>query len=306
MNILVTGGLGFIGSNLVDRLIKNGNEVFVIDDLSTGLESNRNEKAHYYYWDIRDFIKIPDKLGQLLGEHSIKLVYHLAAIADVRGSLKDPNTTYTLNSLSSVAISQICQKSGVEKFIFASTSAVYGEPEYLPVDESHRTEPISPYGLSKLFVEQHLRYESVNCRMSMVVFRFPNVYGPRQRPDLEGGVIAIFNDKMKNSEAVTFYGDGRQTRDWVHVYDIVEALIKTIGINGLGFEIIPLGSGKENSLWDLYNCMSSFLKYKSEPNITKEREGDIKRMFMSGRKAKKLLGWVPKIDLERGITLMEC
>jgi len=304
MKILVTGGLGFIGSNLVDRLVELGNDVFVIDDLSTGLEINRNAKAHYSILDISNYVKSDNSLKKLIGEHSIKVVYHLAGLSDVREAIKNPKSTYNVNFLSSVAISEACADSGVEKFVFASTSAVYGEPDYLPVDEKHKTVPQTPYGVSKLAVEQHLKCQSNITQMGIMVLRLPNVYGPRQRPDLEGGVVSIFNRKMTNLEVVTFYGDGNQTRDWVHVYDIVEALVKILSFDEAEFQIVSLGSEIENSLWDLFNHLRDLLNYELRPKLEDERKGDIKRIVMNRKKAENLLGWVPELDLKAGIRML--
>ncbi len=305
MNILVTGGLGFIGSNLVDRLIELGNEVYVIDNLSTGLESNKNENANYYYSDITNFIESNESLKRIIEKYSIKIVYHLAALSNIRETIKNPNFAYMTNLLSSVAISDACLKTDVEKLIFASTSAVYGEPDYLPVDEIHSTEPISPYGLSKLAVEQYLNSLGSICEMDRIVFRLPNVYGPRQRSDLEGGVIAIFYNKMKNAEKIIFYGDGKQTRDWVHVFDIVNALTMIIDMAEVNFQIISLGSGKKHSLWNLFESLSDFLGYELSPILDERRKGDIQHMIMSGEKAENLLNWKTKIDLKHGLKIME-
>tara|TARA_B100001971_G_C18158069_1_gene519751 strand:+ start:100 stop:1023 length:924 start_codon:yes stop_codon:yes gene_type:complete len=303
-NILVTGGSGFIGSNLVDKLIELGHKVFVIDDLSTGLKINNNDNAHYLLIDITQYIESNDSLKELIRNQSISIVYHLAALSDVRKGINDPVTTYNINLLSLVSIFEACRNCEIEKFIFTSTSAVYGEPEYLPVDEVHRTVPISPYGLSKLAAEQYLQYQNKNSNMDVIVFRLPNVYGQRQRPDLEGGVVSIFNYKIKNNGQVTFYGDGKQTRDWVHVYDIVEALIKLKLMNNINFEIISLGSEKTNSLMDLFNLLVETNNYKISPIFDEPKKGDIKHMIMSGKKARNLLKWKQKIYIEEGIKLM--
>ena len=157
-SILVTGGSGFIGSHLVDLLISNGSSVYVIDDLSTGLKNNQNDAATYIYKDITDFIEFPDQLEEIIKKNNIDTVYHLAASADVYLSINFPEKVYDINLIASIAIANICLKLNIKKFIFASTSAVYGEPEYLPVDEQHTTLPISPYGLTKLAFEQYLNY----------------------------------------------------------------------------------------------------------------------------------------------------
>jgi UDP-glucose 4-epimerase len=277
----------------------------VIDDLSTGVKSNQNSGANYIVNDIYNYCESEEELKNLIVDNNIKIVFHLAGLSNVREGIENPIPTFQVNFLSSIAISDICSKNGVEKFIFVSTSAVYGDPHYFPVDESHKTFPKSPYGLSKLISENYFKYLSKICEMDIVVFRLPNVYGPRQRPDLEGGVVGIFYDLMKNSKEVTFFGDGYQTRDWVHVYDIVDSFVKILKIDDLNYEIISLGSEKKHTLIDLFKYLSEHLKYNLKPNVEIERVGDIKYMIMSGRKAKKLLDWEPKIQLNDGVKIMD-
>jgi len=302
-NILVTGGCGFIGSNLVDKLIFAKHKVFVIDNMSTGLESNLNSSAIYLYDDIRDYVHDGDKFLKIIKRNNIKVVYHLAALSDVRLSIHDPINCYNVNHLASVAILDVCCDAEINKLVFASTSAVYGMPIYQPVDEKHPVNPISPYGLSKLAFEQHARYKS-GSEMELIVFRLPNVYGPRQRSDLEGGVIAIFHDLMMRNKDVNFYGDGDQTRDWVHVKDIIEAFNIVLEKSLSKFEIFTLGSGVQNTLWDLFHYMASTMNYKKSPLIQKERKGDIRHMCMSREKVKKLLRWKPTIKLADGIKML--
>ena len=303
-NILITGGGGFIGSNLVDKLILANHKVFVIDDMSTGLKSNLNSSAIYLFDDIRDYINEREKLFNILKENNIQVVYHLAALADVRLSINDPIKCYNINQLASIAILDVCCDAGIKKLVFASTSAVYGTPIYQPVDEKHPVDPISPYGLSKLAFEQYAKYKS-DRDMEIIVFRLPNVYGPRQRPDLEGGVVAIFYDLMKKNKNVTFFGDGNQTRDWVHVEDIIKAFFIVLEKSLSNYEIITLGSGIRNTLWDLFNYLSIAMHYKKSPIIAKERDGDIEHMYMSGKKAKKLLHWKPTIKLANGMKMLD-
>jgi len=299
--ILVTGGSGFIGSTLVDFLIKEGYFVLVIDDLSTGLSSNHNESAVYLDRDICSYIENPDQIIELLEEHNIDTVFHLAASADVFLSINNPEKVYKINLLASISLAKACKKTGVKKLVFASTSAVFGEPKYLPVDEDHVTDPISPYGLSKLAFEQYLNYLSIDSDISITVFRLPNVYGPRQRPDLEGGVIAIFYDLMMQKKPVCMFGDGQQTRDWVYVDDIVNAFYKAL-TNDEKFNLFLLGSNTETSLNDLFSCLLDVTGYEKDPEFSAIRKGDIKNMVMTFSKANQVLGWVPKNTLSEGIT----
>lgn len=302
-NILVTGGLGFIGSHLVDRLIDEKYFVVVIDNLSTGLESNKNKKAKYIKEDIVDYINSPKRIDNIIKENKIDIVYHLAASADVTLSLKNPEKVFTINTTASIAIINSCIRNNVKNFLFTSTSAVYGEPTYLPVDEKHQTNPISPYGLSKLFVEQYLKYISHNNTISSVIFRLPNVYGPRQRPDLEGGVIAIFDNLMKSNEIVNIFGDGEQSRDWVHVYDIVNAFIESISIKNQ-IELLLLGSSKKNTINELFGYLAKINQYRLKPIYIEKRSGDIENMVMDNDYAKKLISWKAKITLEEGLNTL--
>lgn len=300
-NILVTGGSGFIGSTLVDLLIKEGHSVVVIDNLSTGLKSNHNEAATYFNVDLCRYIDHLDEIIAILDENSIDTVYHLAASADVFLSMNNPEKVYKINVLVSIVLARACKKAGVKKLVFASTSAVYGEPKYLPVDEDHDTNPISPYGLSKLGFEQYLKIFSINIDMSITVFRLPNVYGPRQRPDLEGGVIAIFYGLMKNRMPIRIFGDGQQTRDWVYVDDIVNAFYGALK-NHDKFNVFLLGSDTETSLNNLFDYLVDVTGYEENPHYCDARAGDIKNMVMTYSKAKQSLGWTPLITLKEGIT----
>tara|TARA_B100000787_G_scaffold166350_1_gene151456 strand:- start:128 stop:1063 length:936 start_codon:yes stop_codon:yes gene_type:complete len=299
--ILVTGGSGFIGSTLVDLLINKGHSIIVIDDLSTGLSSNHNESATYINEDLCRYIDHPEEIITVLQEHNIDTVYHLAASADVFLSINNPEQVYKINVLASIALVRACKKTGVKKLAFASTSAVFGEPKYLPVDEDHDTNPISPYGLSKLGFEQYLNYFSIDTDMSITVFRLPNVYGPRQRPDLEGGVIAIFYGLMKQSQPIHMFGDGQQTRDWVYVDDIANAFYKALK-NHEKFNIFLLGSNTETSLNDLVACLVNVTGYKENPQYGAIRAGDIKNMVMTYSKANQSLNWTPGTTLSEGIA----
>ena len=299
--ILVTGGSGFIGSTLVDLLIDEGHSVIVVDDLSTGLSSNHNESATYINEDLCRYIDYPEEIIRVLQEHNIDTVYHLAASADIFLSINNPEKVYKINVLASIALVRACKKTGVKKLAFASTSAVFGEPKYLPVDEDHDTNPLSPYGLSKLGFEQYLNYFSIDTDMSITVFRLPNVYGPRQRPDLEGGVIAIFYGLMKQSQPIHMFGDGQQTRDWVYVDDIANAFYKALK-NHEKFNIFLLGSNTETSLNDLFACLVEVTDYKEKPQYGAIRAGDIKNMVMTYSKAHQSLNWTPGTTLSEGIA----
>lgn len=302
MKILVTGGLGFIGSHLVDKLIKKKHKIFVIDNLSSGSKKNINLKATYLFVDLKTFISDEKKLKDFLISNKIETIYHLAANASVNASMSNPLEIIEENFRSSVVLIQASKKTFVKKFLFASTSAVYGEPLYFPVDESHPVDPISVYGLSKLIFEKFLKFFKIRSNISIVIFRLPNVYGERQRSDLEGGVVAIFNDNIKANKNITIFGDGMQKRDWVHVSDIVKAFTLTIEID-IKFEIISLGSEVGNTVNYLFKLLKTKNLYKKIPNIEVKRDGDIKDMTMSYQKAKKILGWKPSLTLKQGLEL---
>ncbi|MBI78837.1 MAG: NAD-dependent epimerase/dehydratase family protein [Pseudomonadota bacterium] len=299
-NILITGGSGFIGSNLVDFLLSKGHNIFVIDDLSTGLKENENSLATYYHYDLVNCIEDSKYIEDILINHNIDFVYHLAASADIFLSINNPEKVYKINVLASIAFVNVCIKCNIKKFLFASTSAVYGEPQYLPVDEQHPTDPMSPYGLTKLGFEQYLSYLKLHSDTSFIIYRFPNVYGYRQRPDLEGGVVAIFQDAIEKNNDIKIFGDGRQTRDWVDVVDILSALDKGLGFEKK-FDIFSLGSNTKTSLTMLLDYFKDITGYSKSPIYLDERDGDIKHMVMRYDYAKKELDWEPSISLRDGI-----
>ena len=299
-NVLVTGGNGFIGSALVDKLLLAGHNVFVIDDLSTGVKENSNLKAEYSFFSLLDCIENQSRLEKYLMDRSISTVYHLAASADIQLSMTNPEKVYAINLLASISLFNICEKTQAKKFVFASTSAVYGPPKYLPVDENHSTMPISPYGLTKLNFEQYLSYRVFNSKLKATIFRFPNVYGPRQREDLEGGVIAIFRGLIRLSQDLNIYGDGTQTRDWVYVDDIVEALLLVFKYEE-PFSVFNLGAGHEISLNDFIKTLRKLQFFDGKVNYLEERVGDIKHMALESIQAQEKLLWKPKTRFEEGI-----
>jgi UDP-glucose 4-epimerase len=299
-NILVTGGSGFIGSNLVDQLILDDHSVTVIDDLSTGLKANENISAEYIYQDLTKLMRQENGIDGILAERSISTVYHLAASADIQLSMDFPEQVYETNLTASLALANACARKNVNNFVFASTSVVFGDPSYLPVDELHSFNPISPYGLSKLNFEQYLTYFSQRSEVKFTVLRFPNIYGKRQREDLEGGVVAIFKGLIDSGKPIRIFGDGNQTRDWVHVVDIVNALIKSKELKKK-LEIINLGSRVATSLNDFVAFLSDLGKFDGQVINEPCRIGDIKHMVLDDFRAKDLLGWKAEISFRSGI-----
>lgn len=293
-NVLITGGAGFIGSHVSDLLISNGYNVIVIDNLSSGSDSNINNKANFYNLDINS----PD-LETVFKENKIDYVFHFAAQASVSYSTKYPTEDATENILGSVNVLKFSKKYNVKKIITVSTAAVYGIPEYLPVDEEHNTSCLSFYGLSKLTMEKYTELFGVDY----IIFRFANVYGPRQSAHGEAGVVAIFADKMKNNEDITIHGDGEQTRDFVYVEDIAQVCLKAIE-SDVKNEIINVSTNTAISINKLFEIMSENYKYKKTPMHSEERFGDIKHSILDNKKCQNLLGFIPRTSVEEGLKTL--
>jgi UDP-glucose 4-epimerase len=294
MEVLVTGGAGFIGSNIVDGLIKKGHKAIVVDNLSTGKKENLNEKAEFYQFDIID-----QELEKVFEENSITHVIHHAAQVDVQHSIKDPLFDAHNNILGTINLLEISKEYEVEKIIYASSAAVYGEPDYLPVDEEHPIKAMSPYGITKHTPEHYIKMYSKLYDLKYTIFRYSNVYGPRQEPKGEGGVVSIFVDKMLAEERPVIFGDGEQTRDFIHVYDIVKANLLALdkGDNIL----INISTESRDSVNDLVDYLNEILPYSLEAINEKAREGDILHSSLANGKAKELLGWTPDYDLRTGL-----
>lgn len=232
MKILVTGGAGFIGSHIVDLYIKNGYEVIIIDDLSTGKAEYVNPKAKFYKLDINESNLNDNKLEDIFKEERPDIVNHHAAQISVSESVKDPVFDANVNILGTLNLLENCVKYNVKKFIFASTGgAIYEETEKIPIDENHPTRPLSPYGVSKLAIENYLYFYKKVHHLDSVILRYANVYGPRQDPYGEAGVVAIFINKMLKGENPIIYGDGNQTRDFVYISDAAQSNLLALKIS---------------------------------------------------------------------------
>lgn len=293
--ILVTGGAGFIGSTLVDKLISEGHEVVVIDDLSSGRKDYVNPAAKLYEIDI-----CSTKIAKIFKKEKFDFVYHLAAQIDVRKSVADPVFDNKINVLGGLNIIENCRQNNIKKIIFASTGgAIYGEAEEIPTTENAPTYPVSPYGIHKLTLEKYLNYYYQVYGLNYTVLRFANVYGPRQFKGGEAGVIAIFIDNaVKNLESRQF-GDGLQTRDFVYVDDVVRGLFFALNIDCPGE--INIGSGIETNL---ISICSNIEKALDGPMKIKEfpgKPGEQKRSCLSYQRAKDVLNFEPQVDLEEGI-----
>jgi UDP-glucose 4-epimerase len=296
MRILVTGGAGFIGSNVADKFIEEGHEVAVVDNLSTGFRENINPKARFYEVNICDSKAIAEVFER---EHP-EVVDHHAAQMDVRHSVEDPVFDATTNILGSLNLILASVKHQVRKFIYISTGgAIYGEPEFLPVTENHPINPESQYGVSKHTVEHYLYLYHHQAGLAFTILRYPNVYGPRQNPKGEAGVIAIFIGKMLAGVTPTIFGDGEQIRDYVHVNDIVRAnsLALVKGDNG----IFNIGSGVGTTVNQLYRLLSNFLSFRPAAHYAAPRTGELQKVYLNAQKAKQHLGWNAEIPVERGL-----
>ncbi|HLG30633.1 MAG TPA: NAD-dependent epimerase/dehydratase family protein, partial [Candidatus Brocadiales bacterium] len=299
MKILVTGGAGFIASHIVDKIILMGHDCVVVDNLLTGREHNINPKAVFYKVSITDM----EELEKVFSKERPNIVNHHAAQIDVRKSVREPVYDAQVNILGSLNLIELSREYRVEKFIYASTGgAVYGEPLYLPVDEDHPVYPLSHYGVSKHTVEHYLHVFSKLYGFRYTVLRYANVYGPRQNPCGEAGVIAIFSEQMLAGEKPTIFGDGSKTRDYVFVDDVVDANIVVMNNRGDN-EAFNLGWGREVSDQKVFETIRAALKVDIEPIYDKKRPGEVDRICLDNAKIKRWLDWQPKFPFEEGIAI---
>lgn len=298
MRILVTGGAGFIGSNIADAYIKLGHDVYIIDNLSTGRKDFINPKAVFIETDIRD----KKSVSKIFDEHKFEIINHHAAQIDLRKSVEDPNFDVDVNVMGSINLLENAVKHNIRKFIFASTGgAMYGEHDYFPADEDHPTRPYAPYGINKLAVEKYLYFYHHVYGLNYVIFRYANVYGPRQNPYGECGVIAIFTEKILNKTQPVINGNGEQTRDYVYVNDVVEANI--LALKAKASSIYNIGTGVETSVNYLFNELNKYSDTKFKENHGPAKKGEQMRSVLSYEKIKNELGWIPKVDINEGLRL---
>jgi UDP-glucose 4-epimerase len=299
MKALVTGGAGFIGSNLVDALVVRGDEVTVVDDLSTGKRENLEQAigngATFAEVDIREAEAVTDVVARLKPE----VIFHLAAQIDVRKSVADPAADARINVEGTANLLSAAQAHGVRRFVNTSTGgAIYGEGRQLPAPEDHPSAPEAPYGLSKWCAEQYCEIFTRLHGLSTVSLRYGNVYGPRQDPLGEAGVVAIFCGKLLENGKPTIFGDGLQTRDYVYVSDVVEANLRAADSNATG--AFNVGTGVESSVLDIVEVLKGHAQ-DFEPEHAPERPGEVRRISLDPSKAKQELGWEAETPLNEGL-----
>ena len=297
MKILVTGGAGFIGSHVVDTYISQGYDVAVVDDLSTGRLSNLNPEATFYKMDIRS-----PRLSEVFEKERPDFVNHHAAQMDVRRSVVDPIFDADINILGSINLIECARRFQVKRIVYISTGgAVYGEPQYLPCDEAHPIKTICQYGISKHTVEHYLYMYHQIYGLDYVVLRYPNVYGPRQDPHGEAGVVAIFAGKMIRGEQALINGDGEQQRDFVYVGDCARANLLALQINREAV-IYNLGSGQGTSVNQIYSALKEITDYSLPELHGPTKLGETRRIYLDAAKARHELDWVPAVSLDEGLA----
>jgi len=295
MKVLVTGGAGFIGSHVVDLFVAEGHQVVVVDDLSTGKEENLNPEARFYRVDIRS-----SELEKVFATEKPEVISHHAAKANVRESMEKPILYAEVNILGSLNLLELSRKYGVRKIIYASTGgAVYGEPQYLPVDEDHPINPLDPYGASKHHVEHYLYLYRANYGLAYTVLRYPNVYGPRQDPYGEAGVVAIFAHQMLQNRQAVINGSGEQERDFVYVGDVARSNLLALERGDGG--IYNLGSGIGTSINEIFDRLKAITGYQGDKVHGPPKPGEVFKIRLDASRAREELGWVPQISLEEGL-----
>jgi UDP-glucose 4-epimerase len=296
MKIAVTGGAGFIASHIADAYLSLGHEVVIIDNLSTGKRENIPANARFIEMDVND-----PGIPALFMEEKFDIVNHHAAQMDVRVSVQDPTYDARINILGGINIYESALRSSVKKIIFASSGGtVYGEQEYFPADERHPTKPISPYGIAKLSNEQYLYYYAHVHGLPSVAFRYANIYGPRQNPHGEAGVIAIFAQKLLRGEQPVINGDGLQTRDYVYVGDVVAANILALQPQMIG--AYNIGTGIETDVNTLFGHLRDLTQSTCKEQHAPAKQGEQLRSVLSHERIFASFGWTPKMDIVEGLS----
>lgn len=295
MRILVTGGAGFIGSNVVNRFADMGHEVAVLDNLATGKRSNLDPRASFHEADITD----QAALERVFSDFQPQIVDHHAAQIDVRKAVEDPVFDAGVNVLGGINVVRAALAAGVQKFIYASTGgAIYGNPKVIPCKEEDLVRPVSPYGVSKHVLEHYLELYGILEGLNYTVLRYANVFGPRQDPKGEAGVNAIFTGLMLEGKRPTIFGRGDKTRDYVFVGDVVEANVLALE-RGDG-EIVNIGTGVQTTDQEVYDAIAAATGYSEPPIYADERKGEVRHIALDASKAKRVLGWEAKVGFREG------
>ena len=303
--ILITGGAGFIGSHVVDALIETGHRVVVVDDLSTGRAENLHPQAKFYQMDLCD-----PELVKVFSEEGIEWVNHHAAQIDVRKSVEDPLEDARINLQGLLHLLELARTHGVKGIVFASSGGVvYGEPQKLPVPEEHPKAPLSPYGVSKLASEYYLLYYARVHGLPYIALRYGNVYGPRQDPHGEAGVVAIFIGRMLQGRTPTIYGSGEQLRDYVYVEDVARANLRALealqrGLDpprSLDEQAYNIGTGVGTSVNELFRTLKGLTGFSGEARHGPPRSGELFQIYLDASKAARELKWEPTVSLEEGL-----
>ncbi|MBV9863869.1 MAG: GDP-mannose 4,6-dehydratase [Abitibacteriaceae bacterium] len=297
MKILISGGAGFIASNVTDAYLQDGHEVAIIDDLVTGFRENVNAQAKFYECDIRD----ADRVAQICDEFKPEVISHHAAQLDVRKAVSDPVYDASVNISGALNVLLHGARVGAHRIIFASSGgAVYGEPQFLPVTEDHPVAPESPYGLTKFTFEHYMRIWSQLHPITPVALRYANVYGPRQTAHGEAGVVAIFAGLLLDNKPCKIFGDGSMTRDYVFVGDVVEA--NRAALKRGDNDIINIGTGVETSTREVFDAVRAAVGTgPAEPELLPERPGEVHNICLDNSHAKEVLGWEPQVAFREGV-----
>lgn len=295
MKILLTGGAGFIGSHLSEKLIAQGHEVVIYDNLTTGKREQVPQEAKLIVGDIRD-----PKVGELFARENFEAMIHLAAQTGVPASIDSPHFDGDVNILGTINLLEACRTYQVKRVIFASTAAAYGDVTELPVQETTKMQPTSFYGLSKLTVEKYLALYQSQFGLDYVVLRFANVYGERQGDGGEGGVVSIFCRKFFENQSVAVYGDGCQTRDFVYVGDVADAICLALTTNHPN-AVYNVSTQTETTVNELLTLLQGIAGKKISATYQPVREGDIFRSFLANDRAQTCLQWKPATPLKLGL-----